>query len=275
MSFQIASVIVATYNRPDALERVLLDLDRQTVGDFEVVVADDGSGAETVETIDSLKSRVGYRLEHAWQEDRGFRAARARNLAVGKSQGEYLIFLDGDCLPAPDFVEGHRWLAERSRWVRGNRVNLTEEFTERVLAEELPVADWPLWRWVLARLRGEAVRTTPLLRLRTRVLRKSNPRKWRGARSCNFGCWRQDFMRVDGFDEAYTGWGREDSDLAIRLINAGVYRKDGRYVVPVLHLWHPSEDGSAWDENDALLNQVLESGASRARLGISQHLSHV
>ncbi|NIR42837.1 MAG: glycosyltransferase [Gemmatimonadetes bacterium] len=275
MSFQRASVIVSTYNRPDALERVLLDLDRQTVEGFEVVVADDGSSDETRRTIDEVRGQVQYPLRHTWQEDHGFRAARARNLAVGKASGDYLIFLDGDCLPRPDFLEGHRWLAERGRWVRGNRVNLTEEFTERVLSEELPVADWPLWRWVLARLRGEAVRTTPLLRLRTQALRKSNPRKWRGARSCNFGCWRDDFMRVDGYDDAYTGWGREDSDLAIRLINAGVYRKDGRYVVPVLHLWHPSEDRSAWDENDALLNEVLESGAARARLGISQHLSHV
>lgn len=275
MSFQFASVIVATYNRPDALERVLLDLDRQTDREFEVVVADDGSTAETAARIDAVRRRVDYTLKHAWQEDDGFRPARCRNIAVLQSVGDYLIFLDGDCIPRSDFIEGHRWLAEHGHWVRGNRVNLTEKFTGRVLREDIAVDRWPLWRWIGARLKGDAVRTTPLIRVRLAALRKANPRKWRGARSCNIACWRDDYMRVDGFDEAYSGWGREDSDLIIRLINSGVYRKDGRYVIPVLHLWHPERDRSALEENDALLKEALESGASRARLGISRHLSRV
>ncbi len=269
----LTSIIVATYNRPDALRRVLIDLDRQSSDAFEVVVADDGSTNETADTIADLRDRVGYRLKHAWQEDEGFRAARIRNLAVLEAEGDYLIFLDGDCIPLKGFVEGHLWLAEPGWWVRGTRVSLRREFTERVLREGLNVADWPLARWAVASVRGEAGGPAPLVRFRTQAFRKRRPRRWQGARTCNLAVWRDDFMRVDGFDESYTGWGREDSDLVIRLINAGVHRKEGRHAMPVVHLWHPSVSQSSLESNDALLSEVLDRGAVRARVGVSSHLT--
>jgi glycosyltransferase involved in cell wall biosynthesis len=266
----LTSIIVTTYNRPDALRRVLLDLDRQGSDTFEVVVADDGSTHETADMIADLRGRVGYRLKHAWQEDEGFRAARVRNLAVLQSEGDYLVFLDGDCIPLEGFVEGHRWLAERGWWVRGTRVGLRPEFTERVLREGLSVTDWGLARWVVASLRGDAGGPVPLARFRTQAFRKRRPRRWQGARTCNLAMWRDDFMRVDGFDESYTGWGREDSDFVVRLINAGVYRKEGRHAVPVLHLWHPSHLQGGLETNDALLSEVIDRGAVRARIGVSR-----
>ncbi len=273
-SFAFASVIVSTYNRPDALRLVLLGLDEQDIDAFEVVVADDGSTKETAEIIERLRGRVRYRLKHAWQEDRGFRAARARNLGVLQAEGDYLIFLDGDCVPLRDFVRGHRWLSGRGWWVPGHRVELGAGLTEQVLTQGLPVTRWPLWRWAIAKYRGQADRTVAALRLRTQVFRKRRPHKWKGAKTCNLGIWRDDFMRVDGMDESYVGYGREDSDLVIRLINAGVYRKEGRCATPILHLWHPDQDRSAWGANDALLSEALESGVTRARRGISQHMSN-
>lgn len=270
--FDYASIIVATYNRPDALRLVLAALDEQTIGDFEVIVADDGSSEETRDTIDSLRDRVAYPLKHVWQEDRGFRAARARNLAALATEGDYLIFLDGDCIPPTDFVAAHRWISEKGWWVRGNRVNLSQALTARVLAENLPVNRWPFWRWLAARIGGHADRATPMLRLRTQLLRNRNPKSWRGGKTCNLGVWRDDFLRVDGLDETYEGYGREDSDLVVRLINAGVYRKEGRYVMPVIHLWHPEPDRSAWESNSASLAEVIEKGHVRARRGMSQHL---
>lgn len=271
-SFAHASIIVSTYNRPDALELVLLRLDEQTIDAFEVVVADDGSTAETAEVIERLKGRVRYVLKHAWQEDSGFRAARARNVAVLQSKGDYLLFLDGDCLPLPDFVETHRWLSERGWWVRGNRVDLGADLTARVMAHELSVTKWPLWRWAIALTLREAHSVAPLIRYRAQAFRKGRGRRWAGAKTCNLGIWRDDFLLVDGLDESYVGYGREDSDLVIRLINAGVYRKEGRHAVPVAHLWHPFADRLYFDRNDALMNEVLESGAVRARCGISRHM---
>lgn len=274
VSSGLTSIIVTTYNRPDALRRVLLDLDRQGSAAFEVVVADDGSTGETADMLAGLKDRVGYRLKHAWHEHEGFRAARIRNLAVLMAEGDYLIFLDGDCIPLKGFVEGHRWLAEPGWWVRGTRVALRREFTERVLREELIVTDWPLVRWVLASVQGDAGGPVPLARFRVQAFRRRRPGRWQGARTCNLAVWREDFLRVDGFDESYVGWGREDSDLVIRLINAGVRRKEGRHAVPVVHLWHPSNVPSSLKSNDALLREVLEEGAVRARIGISSHSSN-
>ena len=273
VSSDLTSIIVTTYNRPDALRRVLLELDRQGSDAFEVVVADDGSTRETADTIAGLRDKVVYRLKHVWQEDEGFRVARARNLAVLESEGDYLIFLDGDCIPLKGFVEGHRWLAEPGWWVRGTRADLEERFTERVLSENLAVTEWSLLRWAIADLRGEAARTIPFFRVRTQRFRKRSPRKWLGARTCNLGMWRDDFMRVDGFDESYIGWFGEDSDLVIRLINAGVHRKEGRYAVPVVHLWHPSATGFSREANEALLSETSDRGAVRARRGISSHFS--
>ncbi len=269
----LTSIIVTTYNWPDALRRVLLELDRQGSDAFEVVVADDGSARQTADMIAGLRDRVGYRLKHVWHEDKGFRVARVRNLAVLESEGDYLIFLDGDCIPLKHFVEGHRWLAEPGWWVRGTRANLGKEFTERVLREDLDVTEWRLVRWALAHIRGESARTMPFLRVKTQRFRKRSPRKWDAARSCNLGIWREDYMRVDGFDEAYVGWGREDTDILVRLVNSGVYRKEGRLLIPVVHLWHPFESKSAKEKNDRLLNEAIETGSTRARRGISSHLS--
>jgi glycosyltransferase involved in cell wall biosynthesis len=268
----LTSIIVTTYNRPDALQRVLLDLDRQGPDAFEVVVADDGSTHETADMIADLRGKVGYRLKHAWQEDEGFRAARIRNLAVLEAEGDYLIFLDGDCIPLKGFVAGHRWLAEPGWWVRGTRVALRRGFTERVLREGLSVTDWPLARWAIASFQADAGGPVPLARIRTQAFRKRRPRRWQGARTCNLAVWRDDFVRVDGFDESYTGWGREDSDLVIRLINAGVLRKEGRHAVPVVHLWHPGNSQASLESNDALLADVIERGAVRARTGLSTHV---
>ncbi len=269
--FEYATINVCTYNRPDALKRVLLELDQQTERSIEVVVADDGSSGETAETIASIKEQVRYPLRHVWQEDRGFRLARVRNLAVVRAEGDYVIFLDGDCIPPNDFVEAHRRLSEKGWWVRGSRVLLNEAFTARVLQQELPVARWPIWRWAIAQVRGDAARSTPFFLFRSPALRKLRPRKWQDAKGCNLGVWREDFFRIDGLDESYDGWGCEDSDLAIRLINSGKFRKEGRYAMPVVHLWHPGEDRSTYDTNHALLAETLKRGAVRARIGVSSH----
>ena len=269
--FQYASVVVPTYNRPDALEAVLLSLAEQTCDDFEVVVADDGSTGETAQAIARLRDTVGYDLKHARQEDDGFRAARVRNLGSLATEGDYIIFLDGDCLVLPDFIETHRWLAERGWWVRGHRVDLNEGLTRRVLARETEVTGWPLWRWAIARAMGQVHRVGPLVRYRAQAFRKGRSHRWAGARSCNLGIWRDDFVAVDGFDESYVGYSREDSDLVIRLINNGVLRKEGKNAVSVIHLWHLLETRAHFERNDELMREVLESGATRARSGLSQH----
>lgn len=265
----LISVVVPTYNREDALDAVLRGLARQTDRDFEVIVADDGSGPGTAALVESWQSRLGAPLTHVRQADAGFRAAEIRNRAILASRGSYCIFLDGDCVPRRDFVAAHRRLAEPGSFVTGNRALLSRELTEEVLRDRLDPETWGPGAFLRQRLAGRINRLAPLAPLPLGPLRKLHPQVWQGARSCNLGIWRADLDRVDGFDANFSGWGLEDSDLLIRLLRAGVRRKDGRFATGVLHLWHPPADRVALPQNEAKLDEVIRSERIRAAKGLS------
>jgi glycosyltransferase involved in cell wall biosynthesis len=240
----------------------------------EVLVADDGSGDETAAVVARLAADSPVPLVHVWQEDLGFRAAAARNRAAASASGDYLVFVDGDSIPCPMFVERHRRLAESGYFVVGNRVLLNPALTLEVEdGREHPCA-WTPFDWMACRLRGRCNRLLPLFYLGDGAWRKRRPREWRGARTCNLGLWRSDFLAVNGFDERYHGWGHEDADLVARLIASGVLRKDGHWAVPVLHLWHPENDRTNESENMKRLEAVLANAAdnTRAQLGVSRYL---
>jgi glycosyltransferase involved in cell wall biosynthesis len=266
---ELISVIVATYNREDALGAVLRSLARQTDGRFEVVVADDGSRPATAALIEGWGMRMPVPLKHVWHEDRGFRLAEIRNRAILASAGTYCIFLDGDCIARPDFVTAHRILAEPGYFVTGNRVLLSRALSERVLSYGLEPELWGLWRFLARRWGGDINRVAPLIGLPLGPLRKRGGQGWMGARGSNMAFYREDLERVDGFDAAFTGWGREDSDLFVRLIRGGVRRKDGRFATGVLHLWHPERERSRLADNQSKLDLVLHGDRVRASHGLS------
>lgn len=266
------SVILSTYNRPDALEMVLHSLAAQTYMDFEVIIADDGSGEDTRLVIERFRSQSPFKVEQVWHEDEGFRAGTIRNKAVAASQGKYLVFLDGDCMVFPDFLAEHARLNEPDRFTTGNRILLNRSFTEKVLSRQLNLSLWTFFDWIMARLKGQTNRLLPLLRLPLGFLRKLTPRKWNGVKTCNLGVWRQDFLDVNGFDESYHGWGYEDSDLVIRIMNKGVFRLEGRFAIPVIHLWHPLNHSPSTKENLQRLHNVMKSKTTRVDNGVQRHL---
>ena len=265
----LVSVIVATYNRPDALNAVLRSLAHQEDRDFEVVVADDGSKPDTAAVVISWKGRVARRVVHVWHPDEGFRLATIRNRAILAAEGDYCIFLDGDCLARPDFVAAHRALAERGWFVTGNRLLISRVLSGRILTEKLEPESWTLADWRRARRAGEIKRLAPLLSLPLGPLRRLRRLDWRGAQGCNLGIWRSDLVAVDGFEGGFSSWGRENSDILIRLMHAGIRRKDGRMAAGVLHLWHAEADRSRLQENEHLLQEVLSGDRIRARQGLS------
>jgi glycosyltransferase involved in cell wall biosynthesis len=266
---ELISVIVATYNREDALDAVLRGLAAQSDRDFEIIIADDGSRESTAEMVKHWVPRFARRLVHVWHEDRGFRLAEIRNRAILASAGEVCVFLDGDCIPRPGFVAAHRRLAEPGWFVAGNRVLLSRELTTRVLQEHLEPERWTAAAWLAARRRGAVNRLLPLLSVPLGPLRRLGPRAWRSARGTNLAIRRSDLDRVDGFDAAFSGWGREDSDIIIRLMRIGVRRKDGRFATAVLHLWHPEHDRSRLAENERMLDEVIRGDRFRALSGLS------
>lgn len=262
------SVIVTTYNRPDALRLVLLALSQQTLLPNEVIIADDGSENETRLLIEQLSKQLNYPLKHVWQKDEGFQAAKIRNKAVRCAHNNYLIFLDGDCVPFPDFIEQHRLLAEPHWFVSGHRILLEKRFTEKILKEFLPIYKDSLRQWLLHYFHRQTNRLFPLLRIQLNKLRKLSSKRWQGAKSCNLGLWKEDFLTVNGFDQSFVGWGYEDSDLVIRLIRAGIKRKSGKFAIPVIHLWHQQNDREKEQINLNLLKQITKDQRIRAKIGI-------
>ena len=265
----LISVIVTTYNREDALEAVLAALSRQSDRRFEVVVADDGSRPTTAAVVGRWQPRLAAPLDHVWQIDRGFRAAEIRNRAILACRGDYCVFLDGDCIARPDFIASHRRLAEPGWFVTGNRVLLSPALTAAVLRERLQPEIWSAWQWTQRRLRGSVNRLAPCCGCRSGPCASCAAGRWRGARSCNLAVWRADLERVDGFDASFCGWGREDSDLLIRLLHCGVRRKDGRFATAVIHLWHPEADRRNWPPMMRRLDALLDSHRVRAQRGLS------
>src|SRR6266481_8235683 len=168
----LISVIVATYNREDALAQVLRSLASQGERDFEILVADDGSRIATARVVTEWAGRMPVPLKHIWHPDRGFRLAEIRNRAIRASAGTYCIFLDGDCMARPDFVAAHRRLAEPGYFVTGNRVLLSSALSERILAGGLEPERWGLEQFLAPGLRRDINRVAPLIGLPLGPLRK-------------------------------------------------------------------------------------------------------
>ncbi len=262
------SLIITTYNWPQALAAVLTSVRHQNQRPLEVLVADDGSSNDTKQLIAEFAKSFPCPLHHIWQEDDGFRAAAIRNKAAAKAKGEFIIFIDGDTLIRPDFIKKHQHLAMKGYFSAGNRVLLTKDFTQQVLSENLSVGQWQPGAFNKHQInRPWALNTLPLGPLR--LLKKN---QWKGVKTCNLGVWKIDLVAVNGFDESFTGWGYEDSELAIRLLNKGIKHLDCRFAATVMHLWHKENDRSREQENLRMLNAAISSHKTEAIVGINQYL---
>lgn len=249
------SFIVLTYNRTDALLAVLRSLSTQCDVKHEVLIADDGSRPDQVDLLFQHVPMFKCKVRHVWHPDMGFTAARSRNLAAHFANGDYLVFLDGDCIPNKSFVVQHSLLAEPGFFVNGSRVLLSKNLTLQVVTGKIDLLKCSILFWVKARLRGESNKLLHLIRWPLSSFRVRKGFNWRGIRSCNFGVWRQDFVGVNGFDETFQGWGHEDADLVLRLSHLGVHRKNGFMATEVFHLWHPE---SKRDQESVNKNRVTQ-----------------
>ena len=257
MSIEL-SIIISTYNRPSALKLVLEAICVQVDQCAEIVIADDGSTFETELCIEKIKREFpGARIKHVWQEDRGFRLAKIRNLAVKRSEGQYLIFLDGDCIPSPSFVSMHRCLQERGWLVYGQRILTSRFFCGQLEQSYINMRAknfWGILNVIKNKLQGNVNRISPVFSWPYNLFRKQDPENWGNIRGCNWAIWKEDYERVNGSDESFCGWGSEDKDLAVRLLNSGVRIKNGKFGPYVLHLWHKQEQRNG----DLEKNQLVE-----------------
>ena len=244
------SILLATYNWPQALKLCLESLGTQTDLDFEIIIADDGSSVATKNVIEDIQASFPVKITHLWQEDQGFRKTRILNQAIEAACGEYLVFLDGDCIVQPDFIAQHRTLSQANHLVTGSRVLLSDKLSKKLLS-------WLRWDFkkftgalLSYRLSGDINKYWPLkIKLGDGAWRNHKKFVWRRIKGCNMACWRADAQAIGGFDETMTGWGHEDADFVFRLQNKGVIRKSGSWSTEVLHLYHRINDQSNAAEN--------------------------
>ncbi len=247
------SIIVSTYNRPDALQLTLESIERQSVLPNEVIVADDGSGPETLAIIQKFGSNSKLIVKHCWQEDEGFRLARVRNLALKKAVFQYIIQIDGDLILHPDFVKDHLYFAKRGYFTRGCRVELRQSITEAILRTmKVPVLTISHFEHYKA-ANGTA---SKIMLWFLRLLRKPS----NGVLGCNMAYSVEDAKAINGFNNDFEGWGAEDDEFAIRLLNHGVKMQTLKFGAIVYHLWHRAAERTRFDENVQLLEKVRESG---------------
>ncbi|MGZ5201880.1 MAG: glycosyltransferase family 2 protein [Telluria sp.] len=266
------SVVITTYNRPDALAAVVEALFAQDDKGFEIIIADDGSTNNTRDCVAALAARSPVPLRHVWQPDEGFRAAMARNRGTLAAAGEYIVFLDGDCVPQRDFISRHRALMQPGFLVSGSRILLSPAFTARVLEQHIDLGNLSLPEKLRHRFKGDINKVLQLLARWPDAGRVRRRFSWRRIKSCNLGVWRADLELVNGFDESFTGWGHEDSDLVVRLFHAGVLRKDGAFATEVFHLWHRE---AVRDQESSNRRVVLERAANKTTQAVRGLKEHV
>jgi len=262
------SVAVITYNWPQALELVLRALAAQTELPFEVIVTDDGSQPATRDCLLRLAPDYPTRLVHLWQPDEGARMSRARNRAIAAAQGDYVILLDGDMVVERHFIADHRAFARHGCFVQGSRVLSDAALTERMLTQQ---RSRPMPNFFSRGIE----RRRHTLRLPTLAYWSTRPgMRQGGIKSCNMAFWRDDLLRINGFNEAMTGWGREDTELAVRAFHVGLLRRDVRFSALATHLYHPTRkhDGQS-NPNDHILQATRDQRLLRCRDGVAQHLA--
>ena len=258
------SLIISTYNRPDALAKTLAGVALQSRPPDEVLIADDGSKQPTRDLVERWIKSQPFQVKHVWHEDAGFRKTIILNRTVAVATGDYLIFTDGDCVPQARFIEDHEAVAERGYWVQARRCFIKETFVP-----EFEPGRTSVFRWMLTgRISGAAKG----VRLPLPVVRRDTAQ--RGIIGCNLAVWREDLIAINGFDEEYSGWGiGEDSDMGTRLYHLGRPRKFVHAHAIVFHLNHPSWPRDHVAASLARLEETIRSGKVRCARGLDQYLA--
>jgi glycosyltransferase involved in cell wall biosynthesis len=264
------SLIIATYNWPEALRACVEACFRQTDRNFEIIIADDGSGEPTRALVADLARRSPVPLRHVWQPDDGFRLAESRNNGILAASGDYIVTLDGDCVPQADFIAQHRKLAEPGYMVTGSRILLSQAFSARVLTENIDLQSLSLGEKLRYRLQGLGKVAQLLVKLPD-AGRRRHRFSFRRIKGCNMAFWRSDLERVNGFDESFRGWGYEDSDAVARLFHAGVMRKDGAFSTEVFHLWHREAKRDQASSNQHIVLERMKTRETQAARGLREH----
>lgn len=258
------TLIISTYNREDALELTLLGVLNQSSMPDEVIIADDGSRASTKDLIDRYREKFPIPLRHCWHEDLGFRLSTIRNKAIAMAKGEYIIMIDGDIIMHRHFIRSHKKAASTNQFIQGSRVLLQPKLTQCAL--EGKQVDFSFFQRGI-RNRLNTIHSSLLSKLVS--FYSSKPDRIRGA---NLSFWKSDVLRVNGFNEDFIGWGREDSEFAVRMKNLGVSRMHLKFMGFGYHLFHKESPRDSLKKNDQILERAISQQLTRCENGIEKYL---
>ncbi len=262
------TLIISTYNWPAALALCLKSVLQQTVMPAEIIVADDGSKEDTKKLVENFASSCLVPVVHVWQPDEGFQLAKIRNRAIAKAAHEYIIQIDGDLILHAHFIADHLHIAEHGFFISGSRVLLSKETSEALFAHQS----------INVQKHNKGSKNY-FNKFRNRILRQllSTRYKIKGGnkyyvKGCNMAFWKKDLLTVNGYNESFTGWGREDSELAIRLINAGVQKKFLKMGGITYHLFHKEVSKANEKSNTEKMNEAVLQKTKFAEQGVNQYL---
>jgi len=258
------TLVITTYNWPEALNLVLKSILAQTIMPFEVIVADDGSKPETKEIIDHFKDKLSVPLRHIWHEDKGFRRSAILNKSIALAKGEYIIQIDGDCIVHKNFVKDHNTSAEKNTYLYGSRVNIQKDFLPTLYSNEVTTFSY-FAKGIKKRTRNLHIPILANLYKRKDGLSKK-------IRGCNLSYWKSDFIKINGYNEAMTGWGKEDSELVIRLLNNNIQGKRLRYKAIIYHIWHNVSSKERLNINQEIQEHTIQNKLKKCEKGVDMYL---
>ncbi len=261
------SLIVTTYNWKEALTVVLHSINQQTRLPDEVVIANDGSREDTLERINALIPLMKYKIVHIFQEDDGFQVSRIRNKAIAAASSDYIISIDGDMMLHPKFVEDHLSVARKNAFVQGGRVIMNEALTQTILKNPQNIPTPGFFSKQIKNNKNAF--WIPVLKDFMALFVTNHLKRVRG---CNQAFWKQDLININGFNEAFQGWGREDSDICLRLNNNGVNRINLKFAGIAYHLYHKEAERNHLKTNDEILENAIRHKETFCALGLNQYL---
>jgi glycosyltransferase involved in cell wall biosynthesis len=236
------SLIVSFFNGVAQLQMIIKALERQSDLAFEVLIADDGSNARSVSQVQEIIEDSPLKIKHLWHENDGFRKVIILNRAVLESSSDYLVFIDGDCIPHKEFMRGHYQSREEGCFLAGRRINLSEGLSRKLSTDKIGAGFLETSfkkDLLLDGLFGKTTHFEKGFYVGNKTLQTVLNRKHAGLLGCNFSVFKQDLVAINGFDERYLAPAiGEDSDIEYRLLLNGIKSKTVKNIAIVYHLYH-------------------------------------
>lgn len=257
------SLIITTYNWKEALELVLISALNQSELADEIIIADDGSCEDTKQLIENFSQNSAISITHSWQEDDGFRVAQSRNKAIKKASSDYIILIDGDIILHKDFIKEHKQNAKENYFIQGSRVLMNEQKSQDILNNKQ--TNFSFFDDGLEN-RKNAIHCKILSSVFSN--KKDN---LKGIKTCNMSFFREDYLKVNGFNEDFVGWGREDSEFVVRLLNSGIHRQNIKFNCIAYHIWHSENTRESLKVNDEILKNSIKNRLKWCANGINKY----